>query len=82
MTRITLDEDLRRKLLNLTQDLEICDACGNVIARVVRSTPLTDPDNWEQLGPELSEEEWERIKDSDNPGVTTAELIAHLKTLD
>lgn len=81
MTRITVDDELRKRLRNFAEDLEICDEQGYVIAKVVRSTPLTDPGNWEQLTPELSEEEWERIKDSDEPGITTAELIAHLKSL-
>src|SRR4051794_37364608 len=34
MIRITADEELRSKLLNFTQQLEICDEDGYVLARV------------------------------------------------
>lgn len=82
MTRITIDKQLREKLLNFREDLELCDEQGCVIARVQRSTPWNDPDNWTQLTPELTEEEWEAIRKSDNPGITTKELLDHLKGLD
>jgi hypothetical protein len=79
MTRITIDDDLRAKLLNFREDLELCDEGGFVIARVQRSTPWNDPENWIELTPDITEEEWERIRNSDDPGITTQELIDHLK---
>jgi hypothetical protein len=81
MTRITIDDELRAKLLNFREDLELCDQYGLVVARVQRSTPWTDPDNWTQLTPELTDEEWGVIRRSDNPGITTKELLDHLKGL-
>ena len=35
MTRVILDADLRSKLLNLDQPLELCDESGRVLARVL-----------------------------------------------
>lgn len=34
MTKIVLDEELRTKLLGLTQTLELCDESGSVLARL------------------------------------------------
>lgn len=79
MTRITADAELRSKLLNFSHDLEICDDQGRVVARVQCSTPWNDPENWEQLTPDISEEEWDRIRESKDYGITTQELLDHLK---
>jgi hypothetical protein len=79
MTRITADADLRSKLLNFSRDLEICDEEGRVMARVQCSAPWNDPDNWEQLTPDITDEEWERIRQTKDYGVTTQELLDHLK---
>ena len=57
MTRITLDADLRSKLLNLTQPLELCDESGRVLARVL---PAIDASMYEGLEPQISEEELQR----------------------
>ena len=54
MTRITLDSDLRQKLLNLSQPLELCDESGRVLARVL---PTIDPSLYEGLEPQISKEE-------------------------
>jgi hypothetical protein len=79
MTRITIDDDLRKKLLDFREDVDLCDDDGRVVARVQRSTPWNDPANWEQLTPDISDEEWERIRNSAEPGITTQELLDHLK---
>lgn len=79
MTRITADAELRSKLLNFTQDLEICDEKGQVVARLHRSTPLTDPESWIELTPDITDEEWERIRQTKDYGITTQELLDHLK---
>jgi hypothetical protein len=79
MKRITLDAELREKLGNLSEDLELCDEHGYVVAHVQRSTPWNDPENWIELTPDITDEEWERIRNSDDPGITTQELIDHLK---
>jgi hypothetical protein len=81
MTRITADAELRKKLLNFSEDLEICDENGFVIARMQRSTPETDPENWEELTPPMSEETFLKTLNSNDPGITTEELKAHLRSL-
>jgi hypothetical protein len=35
MTRIILDAEMRNKLLNLSQPLELCDEAGHVLGRVM-----------------------------------------------
>jgi hypothetical protein len=79
MTRITIDDELRKKLLNFSQDIELCDDQGLVIARVQRSTPLSDPENWVELTPPISEEELQAALNSQEPGISTAELKEYLR---
>ena len=79
MTRITIDDELRQKLLNFSQDIELCDDQGYVIARVQRSTPLNDPENWVELTPPMSEEELQAALNSNEPGISTAELKEYLR---
>jgi hypothetical protein len=81
MTRITADAELRKKLLNFTEDLEICDENGFVIAKLRRFTPESDPEHWEELTPPMSEEEFREALNSTEPGVTTQELKAYLRSL-
>lgn len=81
MKRISIDEELRRKLLNLDNDLELCDEEGKVLARVVRSTPGTDLDSWVPLTPEISPEEIQRRLNSNEPRYTTEQVIAKLRSL-
>jgi hypothetical protein len=45
MTRVTVDADLRKKLLNCATPLELCDERGTVLARLTPSTPWNDPEN-------------------------------------
>ena len=78
MTRIVLDSDLESKLLNLTQPLELCDKAGRVRARV---TPIYDPAEHGPLEPQISEEELRRREKSDK-WYTTAEVLAHLRSLE
>lgn len=79
MTRVTVDDDLCKKLLNFVADLELCDDQGRVIARVQPSTPWNDPENWTELAPDITDEEWQQIRESGAFGITTQELIDHLK---
>jgi hypothetical protein len=78
MTRITLDADLRSKLLNLTQPLELCDESGRVLARVL---PAIDPSMYEGLEPQISEEELQRRLQNKGRTYTTAEVLAYLEKL-
>ncbi len=78
MTRITLDDDLRRKLLDLSGPLELCDESGLVLARIL---PTSDPTRYEGLEPPISEEELQRRKREKGKTYSTAEALAHLETL-
>lgn len=78
MTRISLDAELRAKLLNLTQPLELCDDSGHVVARLF---PLVDLSQYEQWEPPISEEELRRREQSGEKRYTTAEVLAYLEKL-
>jgi hypothetical protein len=78
MTRITLDADLRSKLLGLTQPLELCDESGRVLARLL---PAIDPSSYEGLEPQISREELQRRKQNKGKTYTTAEVLASLEKL-
>src|SRR2546423_1698289 len=54
MPRIILDADVRSKLLDLAQPLELSDEAGRVLARLL---PATDPSLYEGLEPHVSREE-------------------------
>lgn len=75
MTRITLDGEMRSRLLNLTLPLELCDESGQVLARVL---PTIDPALYEGLEPQISREELQRRKQNKGKTYTTAEVLARL----
>lgn len=81
MKRIPIDEDLRRKLLDLDNDLELCDEKGNVLARVVRSTPWTNREDWVPSAPEISPEEIQRRLNANERTYTTEQVIEKLRRL-
>jgi hypothetical protein len=84
MTRVTLDAELRRRLLDLSQPLELCDESGNVVGRFVPAYLMEGQSVEEELRrqqPPLSEEELERRRNSTGPTYTTAEVLAYLENL-
>lgn len=76
MTRVLLDDLLRSKLLDLRQPLELCDAKGNVLARV---TPAAEAVERGAPEPQLSEAELQRREQESE--YSTAEVLAHLEKL-
>lgn len=76
MTRIILDPELRSKLLDLVEPLELCDQEGRVLARLL---PAMDPYCHEGLQPTISREELQRRKQNKEKTYTTAEVLAHLE---
>ena len=78
MTRIVIDAETRRKLLDLASPLELCDESGRVLARL---TPRYDPSEYEELEPPISEEEMRRREDYKGRTYTTAEVLAYLESL-
>ena len=79
MTRIIVDEDLRSKLHNLAEPLELCDSSGRVLGRVVPTFDLSEYEPWV---PEFSDADLRQQKQSDEKSYTTAELLAHLQSLE
>ncbi len=71
MTRITLDPEMRTKLLNLTHPLELCDELGRVLARLL---PTLDPSQYEGLEPRISREELQRRKQNKGKAYTTGSI--------
>ena len=78
MTQIIVDTELRNKLLNLTQPLQLCDESGRVLARVV---PTYGADEYEGLESPISKEEMQQRKQNKGKTYTTAEVLAHLEKL-
>jgi hypothetical protein len=78
MTRIIVDESLRSRLNNLIEPLELCDASGRVLARLM---PTEDTSDYTPSEPLISEEELCQREQS-TEWLTTAEVLAHLKSLE
>jgi hypothetical protein len=78
MTRVIVDETLLSKLHNLSQPLELCNASGKVLARLL---PTFDPSLYEHLEPNISKEELERRRQNKGKTYTTAEVLAYLEKL-
>lgn len=78
MTRIVLDPEIREKLHNLTEPLELCDEAGRVLAHL---TPAISSSLNETTEPRISREELLRRKQNKGKTSTTAEVLAHLETL-
>ena len=81
MTRVTVDADLRKKLLNFTKPLELCDESGVVLAKLVPCTSEIDPNDWIDLTPEVTDEEILREIESGEETYSTEELIAEIKKM-
>jgi hypothetical protein len=78
MTRVILDAELRGKLLNLSEPLELCDESGHILARVM---PVIDPSEYGPLEPQISSEELDRRIRSKGKTYTTEEVLAQLERL-
>jgi hypothetical protein len=76
MTKVILDETLRSKLHNLAEPLELCDESGRVLGHLYPTVDLSQYEAWE---PPMSEEEFRRLEQSNEPCYTTAEVLARLK---
>ena len=76
MTRIVVNSDLLKRLLNLAQPLEFCTESGSVLGTF---TPLPEREAALRAEPFVSEEELTRRAEGE--GYTTDEVIAHLGSL-
>ena len=77
MTRIILDDALKKKLLNLEEPLELCDRSGRILATVV---PREDSGEIDRE-PKISRAEIRRRMASKEKTYTTKEVIAYLEKL-
>lgn len=75
MDPITLGPVLASQLAGLDKPVELLDPSGRKIGRFV---PLLDLSGWVPLSPGITEEERERRKKLNEPGLTTAEAISYL----
>lgn len=78
MTRVSADADLKRRLLDFSRELEICDETGQLLARV---KPAVDVSGIEPLIPPASEEELDRRSKSSEKRFTTQEMLDYLGKL-
>jgi hypothetical protein len=78
MTRVIIDEALRKKLHGLNAVLEFCDESGRILGRFL---PRPDPALYDNLEPLISREELRRRKQSKEKTYTTAEVLAYLEKL-
>jgi hypothetical protein len=76
--RIVLDAALVERIRATMESVEVYDAAGNVVGLFV---PKIDPSEYEELGPEISDEELQRRADSKEPRYTTAEVLRYLEDL-
>jgi hypothetical protein len=78
MTQIVIDAALEKKLHALSEVAELCNESGRVIGRFL---PAVDLSHYEPLEPQISKEELERRKHSNEKRYTTAEVLAYLEKL-
>jgi hypothetical protein len=77
MNRIVVDADLRSRLGNLREPLELCDESGQLLGRLFPAIDLSEYEPWE---PSTSEEELRRREQS-TEWYTTAEVLDRLEEL-
>jgi hypothetical protein len=80
MTRVTVDAELQKLLLDFTKCLELCDESGVVRAKLV-PCPAEDENEWIDLTADISDDEIEKEIESGDEGCNTEELIAEIKKL-
>jgi hypothetical protein len=79
MQRKQVTESIRAFFGDFAEDMELYDEHGRVVAFVKRPMRLDDPENWVLVSPPVSDEEWKRLRDCEEPGLTTKELLEHLR---
>ena len=73
--RITISSELLAQLRAAPHTVDLCDEHGNVVGQF---TPQLDPEEWESLEPQLSEEEIQR-RLQEGGGRTLSEILADLE---
>lgn len=75
MTRIIVDDKLLTQLRNLSEPLELCDAAGRLLGRVIPSGIM----DFEE--PPIPEDELRR-REASTEWFTTEQVLEHLKKLE
>jgi hypothetical protein len=76
MTRVFLDANSATRLHDVCHTVELCDPSGRVLGRFI---PVSDPSEWEPMGPDVTEEELDGRERSREKRYSTAEVVAHLE---
>ena len=76
MSQIILDAALVEKLRQSDETVELCDPSGNVVGLF---TPKINLSEYEELGPEISDEELLRRADSNTPRYPASEVLRRLR---
>lgn len=77
MTRITLDAEMRKRLGDLQQPIELCDETGRVVGHVF---PARDLSEYDLTEPPLDMDEVRRQL-NEEPRYTTKQVLEHLENL-
>jgi hypothetical protein len=77
MNQIVIDNETKSRLGDFTEPVEICDATGRVLARLL---PVVDLADVEACRPDISEEELQR-REREDKWYTTQEVLDHLESL-
>ena len=83
MEKVIVDKEMLAKLRNLQRPLELCDEQGHKLA-TVQPDPSRDRELWRTIEIPVSEEELQLAEQQmrEGKGHTTAEVLAHLKSLE
>lgn len=77
MVRITIDAEMREKLLSSGEIVELCDESGEVLGRITpRNARIAQ--EYTRLAADFTDEELKASREDQRPGMSTAELIAYL----
>ena len=81
MTRVTIDDEMRKALLNFTKPLELCDESDSTLGKLVATNPDNAADDWIDLTPHETDEDIQQAIDSDEETYSTQDLIAQIKKM-
>jgi hypothetical protein len=81
ISSIVFDAEVTSQLKQVNYRVELCEPSGNALGYFYARISGVDTSEWEPVSPEISDEELDEIENSNQRTYTTAELIAHLKSL-
>jgi hypothetical protein len=75
VVKLTIDQEMRGKLLDLNQRLELCDESGRLLGYF---NPVVDPSMYESVDSQVSAEELDR-RSREGGGRPLADILADLE---